>query len=132
VAEERPPGSPRERQPQITWTKRSLARWSLSLVIRISALAPILLGIYSRPRCPHSSSSSFSLALFAFWLRSSVVSVLFSLISETCLRTQFVIISIFVTREVAAVLAHVTTHRVAGITLPPADANTLFHLAFGF
>ena len=37
----------------------------------------------------------FSLALFAFWLRSSVVSVLFSLISETGLRTLFVIILIF-------------------------------------
>jgi hypothetical protein len=34
-----------------------------------------------RPRPPSSS-----LALFAFWLRSSVVSVLFSLISETFLR----------------------------------------------
>jgi hypothetical protein len=40
----------------------------------------------------------FSLALFAFWLRSSVVSVLFSLISETTLRSRIVIILIFVNR----------------------------------
>ena len=40
------------------------------------------------------------------------------------------IISIFVIWEVASVLAHVTTHRVAGITLPPADANTTFSSCF--
>ncbi len=39
-----------------------------------------------------------SLALFAFWLRSSVVSVLFSLISETTLRSRILIILIFVHR----------------------------------
>ena len=41
-----------------------------------------------------------SLALFAFWLRSSVVSVLFSLISESALRSTIVIILIFATRLV--------------------------------
>ena len=41
----------------------------------------------------------FSSALFAFWLRSSVVSVLFSLISETALRSRIVINLIFVTRR---------------------------------
>jgi hypothetical protein len=70
----------------------------------------------------------FSLALFAFWLRSSVVSVLFSLISERCLRTSIVIIPIFGLRVVSAVLAHDSAHSVPGITLPPGDANALFDL----
>ena len=40
---------------------------------------------------------SSSLALFAFWLRSSVVSVLFSLISETTLRSRIADYSYFCT-----------------------------------
>ena len=40
---------------------------------------------------------SSSLALFAFWLRSSVVSVLFSLISETALRSRIADYSYFCT-----------------------------------
>jgi len=39
-----------------------------------------------------------------------------------------VIISIFAIRGMASVLAHVTPHRVAGITLPPADATPLFFI----
>ena len=54
-----------------------------------------------RPRAPFCS-----VALFAFWLRSSVVSVLFSLISETVLRNHFSIILIFVPTLRLPVLAH--------------------------
>ncbi|OHW92748.1 hypothetical protein CSPAE12_08629, partial [Colletotrichum incanum] len=68
-----------------------------------------------------------SLALFAFWLRSSVVSVLFSLISERSLRRPIVIIPIFGLREKSSVLAHDSSHSVPGITLPPGDANIFFH-----
>lgn len=64
-----------------------------------------------------------SLALFAYWLRSSVVSVLFSLISERCLLASSLIIPIFGFRMVSSVLAHDSNHSVPGITLPPGDAN---------
>ncbi len=49
-------------------------------------------GLYIRGRAAKILTSLFfsSLALFAFWLRSSVVSVLFSLISETALRSRFI------------------------------------------
>ena len=73
-----------------------------------------------------SSSFLFSLALFAYWLRSSVVSVLFSLISERLSPTITLIIPIFVFREGASGLAHVPPHRVSGITLPPDDATPFF------
>ncbi|KAH6961042.1 hypothetical protein DER45DRAFT_184878 [Fusarium avenaceum] len=76
----------------------------------------------------------FSLALFAFWLRSSVVSVLFSLISERSLRRPTLIIPIFGFRAVSSVLAHDPTHCVPGITLPPGDANymgSVFHYLLG-
>ncbi|KAH9243283.1 hypothetical protein K456DRAFT_1818598, partial [Colletotrichum gloeosporioides 23] len=63
----------------------------------------------------------------AFWLRSSVVSVLFSLISERSLRRPIVIILIFGFREESSVLAHDSSHSVPGITLPPGDANLFFH-----
>ncbi|KAH6689157.1 hypothetical protein F5X68DRAFT_205096 [Plectosphaerella plurivora] len=66
----------------------------------------------------------------AFWLRSSVVSVLFSLISERSLLRPILIIPIFGLRARSSVLAHDLTHRVPGITLPPGDANPsgcLFH-----
>ncbi|KAK4189755.1 hypothetical protein QBC35DRAFT_128791 [Podospora australis] len=54
--------------------------------------------LYNLARGPSFACFPFfsSLALFAFWLRSSVVSVLFSLISETTLRSRIVIILIFV------------------------------------
>ncbi|KXJ90977.1 hypothetical protein Micbo1qcDRAFT_163681 [Microdochium bolleyi] len=42
----------------------------------------------------------------AFWLRSSVVSVLFSLISESSLRRTININLIFITRVRSSVLAH--------------------------
>ena len=67
-----------------------------------------------------------SLALFAFWLRSSVVSVLFSLISERSLLRPIKIILIFGFRMVSSVLAHDSIHSVPGITLPPGDANLIF------
>lgn len=38
------------------------------------------------------------------------------------------IIPIFETRVVSAVLAHDSAHSVPGITLPPGDANALFEL----
>ena len=72
-----------------------------------------------------------SLALFAYWLRSSVVSVLFSLISESFRPGNTLIIPIFGTRDLAPVLAHALLHSVIGLTLPPIDANPLFHQLFG-
>ncbi len=66
----------------------------------------------------------FSLALFAFWLRSSVVSVLFSLISEILLREKSMIKFIFVTGEGSSGLAYDPSHCVPGLTLPPGDANS--------
>ncbi|KAL3413833.1 hypothetical protein V8F44DRAFT_489023, partial [Aspergillus fumigatus] len=67
-------------------------------------------------------------ALFAFWLRSSVVSVLFSLISESVLRNTTLINLIFGSRGEASVLAHASPHSVIGLTLPPIDANHLFFI----
>jgi len=75
--------------------------------------------------------SFFSPALFAFWLRSSVVSVLFSLISESVLRNTTLINLIFGPRDGASVLAHAPSHSVLGLTLPPSDANNLFIDAVG-
>jgi hypothetical protein len=72
----------------------------------------------------------FSLALFAYWLRSSVVSVLFSLISEIVLLDKSMIKSIFETRLGAAEFTHVPGHSVSGITLPPDDAPLHFSLQF--
>jgi hypothetical protein len=71
-----------------------------------------------------------SSALFAYWLRSSVVSVLFSLISESVLNEHTLIILIFGSRNLTSVLAHVLLHSVTGLTLSPVDANT-FHQLFG-
>jgi hypothetical protein len=65
-------------------------------------------------------------ALFAFWLRSSVVSVLFSLISESVLRNTTLINLIFASSDGVSVLAHAPLHCVLGLTLPSSDANTLF------
>jgi hypothetical protein len=67
----------------------------------------------------------------AFWLRSSVVSVLFSLISETVLFEPSYINLIFEPRESASVLAHVDTHCVTGIVLPPVDATFSLQAAHG-
>ena len=104
--------------------------------------------LYNPPPLPLPLLFFFSsLALFAFWLRyvyhlsttrcrmlmvsrrSSVVSVLFSLISESVLRDTIVIKSIFETRTLASELAHASAHCVTGLTLPPVDANTLFTAA---
>ncbi|KAJ5846353.1 hypothetical protein N7534_010022, partial [Penicillium rubens] len=62
--------------------------------------------------------------LFAYWLRSSVVSVLFSLISESFRPGNTLIIPIFGPRDLAPVLAHASLHSVIGLTLPPIDANS--------
>ncbi|TGO81357.1 hypothetical protein BPOR_1191g00050 [Botrytis porri] len=56
-------------------------------------------------------------------LRSSVVSVLFSLISERSSLTVTLIILIFVVRDWSAVLAHDHSHSFPGITLLPGEAN---------
>jgi hypothetical protein len=61
-------------------------------------------------------------------IHSSVVSVLFSLISEMVLYGSSVIKLIFGFRELAAALAHVGSHRVTGIALPPVDATCLFSI----
>ncbi|KAL7947992.1 hypothetical protein V8C42DRAFT_271398 [Trichoderma barbatum] len=90
-----------------------------------------LLFILLPPARKRSFSFLFSsLALFAFWLRSSVVSVLFSLISERSLRRPIVIILIFDLGAASSVLAHDSAHSVPGITLPPGDA-TLFITCLG-
>jgi hypothetical protein len=81
----------------------------------ISSLSP-------PPFQPFFFSSS---ALFAFWLRSSVVSVLFSLISESVLRNTTLINPIFRDRDWVSALAYARSHRVLGLTLPPSDANHL-------
>ena len=73
------------------------------------------------PRPPLSLPKSL-----AFWLRSSVVSVLHSLIAVTGLRTVKMIILIFGTCWKTSELAHVFWHSVARIALPRADANLYF------
>ena len=70
-----------------------------------------------------------SSALFAFWLRSSVVSVLFSLISEILLREKSMIKFIFVLGETSSGLAHDVLHCVPGLTLPLGDANNFFFIS---
>ena len=67
----------------------------------------------------------FSLALFAFWLRSSVVSVLFSLISETFLRELLRLSTFWIHRGPLSLL--MPSVSVASIALPLADANLAFH-----
>ncbi|KAJ5399254.1 hypothetical protein N7465_009743 [Penicillium sp. CMV-2018d] len=70
------------------------------------------------------------ITLFAYWLRSSVVSVLFSLISESSRPGNTLIIPIFAARDLAPVLAHASSHSVIGLTLPPIDANSSFFFIF--
>ena len=76
---------------------------------------------------PSTFAIYFANSSVAFWLRSSVVSVLFSLISEIPLRWILMIILIFASRSRASGLAHTRLHCVTGLTLPPVDANTPFH-----
>ncbi|KAJ5127701.1 hypothetical protein N7448_008480 [Penicillium atrosanguineum] len=66
-------------------------------------------------------------SLFANWLRSSVVSVLFSLISERCPMDITLIILIFGFRDLASAHAHASSHSVIELTLLSIDANLLFH-----
>ncbi|CAG1970147.1 unnamed protein product [Fusarium graminearum] len=99
---------------------------SLPPVILPSAISHRLVFLYkniSQPVQATLSSFLFSLALFAFWLRSSVVSVLFSLISERSPRRPTLIIPIFGFRAISSVLAHDFAHCVPSITLPLGDAN---------
>ena len=84
-----------------------------------------LQSIYLRA-LPNTNSHLFSLALFAFWLRSSVVSVLFSLISEILLREKSMIKFIFVFGETPPGLAHGLLHCVPGLSLLSGDANLFF------
>ena len=74
----------------------------------------------------HSYFLSFSPTLFAFWLRSSVVSVLFSLISETSLRRYLRLFLFLETVGSSSGLAYLSWHSVARIALQRADANTPF------
>ena len=69
----------------------------------------------------------FSLALFAFWLRSSVVSVLFSLISETFLRELLRLSTFWIYRGPLSLL--MPSVSVASIALPLADANHPFFIS---
>jgi len=91
------------RRSSISYSQRGLAYKSLG------TLGSRAWNIYCSPcTCPLSfffSSFSFP-ALFAFWLRSSVVSVLFSLISERPSRGYSKIIPIFAARRQPSVLAH--------------------------
>ena len=82
--------------------------------------------IYSPSSRPFELFLLFSLALFAYWLRSSVVSVLFSLISEIVLLDKSMIKSIFEISLGTAEFTHVPGHSVSGITLPPDDATFIF------
>ena len=73
---------------------------------------------------PFLFSFSFP-ALFANWLRSSVVSVLFSLISESFLReTHWLFPFLDLATDLCACACR--THSVIGLTLPPIDANPFF------
>lgn len=73
----------------------------------------------------------FSLALFAFWLRSSVVSVLFSLISETTLRSRIVIIPIFVSRRTSLWACPWLSATVSLVSHCLQATRTLFHCTLG-
>lgn len=76
--------------------------------------------------------SFFPQLLFAFWLRSSVVPVLISLIADSPALQDTPINPIFRTRDLASLLAYASLHRVTGLTLLLVDANTLFvHQLFG-
>ena len=103
---------------QVTYTQLEVSPW----------LPGRQLWIYI---CVHPPFSLFfsSSALFAFWLRSSVVSVLFSLISEILLREKSMIKFIFVLGETSSGLAHDVLHCVPGLTLPLGDANNFFFIS---
>ena len=67
---------------------------------------------------------SFFFSSLCLWLRSSVVSVLFSLIAESSASQNVMIILIFGPRNLASVLAYASLHSVTGLTLPPVDAKS--------
>lgn len=60
--------------------------------------------------------------LFAFWLRSSVVSVLFSVTTETAQFGSFNVTTIFAASGSLSGLAHGDPHCVVALTLPASDA----------
>ncbi|KAH7046560.1 hypothetical protein B0J12DRAFT_131223 [Macrophomina phaseolina] len=96
---------------------------------RAAAQTLASLCLYKAPPSSTKHSSFPSLALFAFWLRSSVVTVLFSLISRTPPRGHIQTKPIFGIRlEGRWAPLIFTGHSVARIALPRADANGL-HLA---
>lgn len=77
---------------------------------------------------------SFLHHLSAFWFRSSVVSVLTSLISDmasTGVHQIIPIIPILQSRILASVLAYARVCSATGLTLTLVDANPFFHHSFG-
>ena len=68
----------------------------------------------------------FPQLLFAFWLRSGVVTVLISLIADSPALQDAPINLIFHPRDLASMLAYVSFHCVTGLTLPPVDATPFF------
>jgi hypothetical protein len=115
---------------QVTHTSSPLRQPTIRAAYSAKSLFTELLPCTrQRYRVPLSSLKLlflFSLALFAFRLRSSVVPVLFSLISEILPREKSMIKSIFVFRDGSSGLAHDPFHRVIALTLPPIDANIFF------
>jgi hypothetical protein len=90
-----------------------------------------LFGTSTPPPTSTSSTPANEQCFTAFWLRSSVVSVLFSLISEMVLYGSSFINLIFAFRGLATALAHVGSHCVTGIALPPVDATSVFQCSSG-
>ncbi|KAK9486719.1 hypothetical protein V1527DRAFT_462402 [Lipomyces starkeyi] len=79
-----------------------------------------------RSRWPPKAKLSlflFFLTLFAFWLRSSVVSVLFSVTTEMSLFVTLFVTLIFVFGIWSSGLAYGQMHCVVAIALPATDAN---------
>jgi len=123
---------PLSKLPVWEWSPLWLAAWPCSHVTAsLACLVARKSSIKQYRRLVLLPLLFFFLSSLCLWLRSSVVSVLFSLISERLSLTITLIIPIFVPREVASGLAHVPPHRVSGITLPPDDA-TPFSSVFRF
>ena len=98
--------------PEATAAKRRAPvqpmRYSREFSVNFSAVSVSLSG-YKYPLPPPTFDLFFSFLLqlsLPLWLRSSVVSVLFSLISESILRNTTLIILIFEIRDRSSVLAH--------------------------
>ena len=118
---------------RIAGTTRPLPRPSLMGYILYQLLPQYFssLALFAFVSCTLRDTFNMTISLiFSQWLRSSVVSVLFSLISENFLRKVFVINLIFFLSKRISGLAYVLSHRVTGLTLPSVDA-TLFIMLFG-